>query len=158
MSSVGTRVQRDHGDLMSMITEQRAALHKVHDIAEHVENRLEDLGSTTQARLDAISSQSDATNNSMMSLRNLGEQIGLFIRTFPREIRQLLHAILRADCRTYQAVLQIQEGISRSPSCLHGSDIRFTNALGEYRELPYEYFCHWEVRLLRTCTLSKFCH
>lgn len=147
---MGTRVQRDHRDLMSMITEQRAALHKVHDIAEHVENRLGNLDSTTQARLDATSSKSDATYNSVMSLRNIGEQIGLFIRSFPREIRDLLHAILRADFRTYQAVLQIQESISRAPSSLHGSDIRFTNALGEYRELPYEYFCHWEVRLQQT--------
>ena len=72
-----------------------------------------------------------------------------FVRTFPYEIRELLQSIVQADWRTYQAVLQIQERLARSPTTLHDSNIQFTNVLGEYRELPYEYFCQWEVCIQR---------
>ncbi|KAL9117597.1 MAG: hypothetical protein Q9187_005866, partial [Circinaria calcarea] len=144
VSSMGARAKQNHGDLISKIAEQRAALHQVHGMVEHIEHRMEGVEATSQAKLDDISSKSDATYASVISLRNLAEQVMAFVGTFPQEIRNLLYTIMQADWRTYQAVLQIQERLARSPSSLHGSNIQFTNALGEYRELPYEYFCHWE--------------
>ena len=133
VSSLNVRAKQDHGDLISKIAEQRAALHQVHGMVEHIEDRMEDVEATSQAKLDAISSKSDATHASVMSLRNLAEQVMAFVGTFPREIRDLLYTIMQADWRTYQAVLQIQERLAHSPSSLHDSNIQFTNALGEYR-------------------------
>lgn len=95
---------------------------------------------------DAVSDKVDVIRTSVVSIRDLGHQILGFMRTFPGEIRDRLQAIIQADWLTYQAVLQVQEQIAHSPTGLQASNIQFTNALGEYRSLPYEYFCHWEVR------------
>ncbi|KAL9064147.1 MAG: hypothetical protein Q9161_009057 [Pseudevernia consocians] len=92
----------------------------------------------------ALSSKVDEIHLSVTSLRSVGEKIMGFICTFPNEVRELLQSIVQADWRTYQATLQIQERLAHSPTTLHESNIRFTNVLGEYRELPYEYFCQWE--------------
>ena len=73
------------------------------------------------------------------------DQILSFIRTFPQDIRERLQVLTQSDWRTYQAVLQVQDQIARSPTSLQESDIHFTNVLGEHRTLPYEYFCQWEV-------------
>lgn len=102
-------------------------------------------GIATRARLDAISSDTNATQASVTSLQTLAEQITGYIRTFPQSVPDPLQAPVQSNWQMYQVLLQIQQTISRSPTSLHASSIRFTNALGEYRELPYEYFCHWEV-------------
>ncbi|MCJ1456069.1 hypothetical protein MMC28_006426 [Mycoblastus sanguinarius] len=143
-SSINSRSKREHGDLISKIVENQAALLQVQGIVENTEGRMGGIKATSEARLDAMLSKSDATHASVMSLRTLGERILGFVRTFPREIRDLLQKILQADWRTYQAVLQIQEHLARSPTSLQESNIQFTNALGEFRRLPYEYFCQWE--------------
>ena len=146
VSSMHPTIKKNHGDLMSKIVEQRVALDQVHSKVERIQDRMEGIEATSHAKLDAILSKSDATQSSVMSLRDLMQQALAFFCTFSRDIRDLLYNIMQSDWRTYQAVLQIQERLARSPSSLLDSNIQFTNALGEYRELPYEYFCHWEVR------------
>ena len=150
------RTKQEHGDLISRVVENRAALRQVQGFVEHIDDRVERIEATSQVRLDAISSKSDAIQASLMNLRSLGDQIMAFVRSFPDEIRELLHKIVQVDWRTYQAVLQIQDRLDRSPTSLHDSNIHFTNVLGEYRELPYEYFCHWEVRALLHCSSPLF--
>ena len=143
ISSINTRTKQEHVSLMSKIAEQRATMHQLHGSVERIENRMEGVESNSRA----LSAKVDETNLSVTSLRSIGEQIMGFIRTFPQEIRELLQSIVQADWRTYQAVVQIQERLARSPTASHDSNIQFTNVLGEYRELPYEYFCQWEVRV-----------
>ncbi len=99
----------------------------------------------TKASLQTFSNRVDSSNTSIASLTTIGDQILAFLKTFPQEVRERLRAITQADWQTYQAVLRLQESISRAPTSLHESNIQFTNALGEYRSLPYEYFCDWEV-------------
>ena len=122
---------------MSKIAEQRATLHHIHHSVECIEDRVEGVESNSRA----ISTKVDETHLSVINLRSLGEQIVAFVRTFPHDVRDLLQSIMQTDWRTYQAVLQIQERLARSPTSLHESNIQFTNVLGEYRKLPYEYFC-----------------
>lgn len=130
MNAGATRL---HGDLLSKIDEQRAALYRVKSMVEHIEDRIEGIDGTSRGEMNAIKSKCDATHNSVMSLQHLSKQLMSFIINFPREIRDLLHNIVQADWRTYQAVLQIQARLAHSPSSLHASNIHFTNALGEYR-------------------------
>ena len=99
----------------------------------------------TKAGLQTLSNRVDSSNTSIASLITIGDQILAFVKSFPQEVRGRLRAITQADWRTYQAVLRLQESISQAPTSLHESNIQFTNALGEYRSLPYEYFCDWEV-------------
>ena len=145
LSKMNSRTAREHGDLMSKIAEHRATV-------LHVQNQLDSLkvnvieeGTATRASLNAISSDTNATQTSVTNLRTLTEQIAGYIRTFPQNVRDALQAPMQSNWQMYQVLLQIQQAVSRAPTSLHTSNIRFTNALGEYRELPYEYFCHWEV-------------
>lgn len=151
ISSIDTRTKQQHGTLMSKIAEQRATLHQVYSSVERIENRMEGMESSSRA----ICSKIDETHLSVTSLRSLGEQVVAFIRSFPHEIRDLLQVITQADWRTYQAVMQIQERLAQSPTSVHDSNIQFTNVLGEYRELPYEYFCQWEVRVHNPYAISR---
>ena len=106
---------------MSKIAEQRAILRQCHDSVQRIESRIEGVEISSRT----VSSKVDETHLSMMSLRSLGEQIMAYIRTFPHDIRDLLQSMMQADWRTYQAVLQIQEHLARSPTSLHDSNIQF---------------------------------
>ena len=127
------------------MSENSTLLHQVHCKMEELGARIDTSRSATQASQDERSSNVRAMYSSVISLRSIAEQIKSFVASFPQEIRKLLYTIIADDRRIYHAVLQIQEGIKASPTSLHSSNVRFTDVLGEYRELPYEYFCHWEV-------------
>ena len=131
--------------LNTRMSENSTLLHQVHCKMEGLGHRIDASYTATQVSQDECSSSVRAMHSSVISLRSIGEQIKSFIASFPEEIRKLLYTIISDDRRIYHAVLQIQEGIQASPTSLHGSNIRFTDVLGEYRELPYELFCHWEV-------------
>lgn len=150
---------------MSQAAEHRAALHKVQDGIGQVEEKIsraeavfdERLGNVENdiskarenydRRFDEIGDKIEDTKTSVMSLRSAWEQILRSVGTFPREMRELLQNIVRANWQMYQVLLSIQQSTSRSPTGLLESNIRFEDALGECRELPYEYFRHWEVRM-----------
>ena len=133
VSSINVKANRRHGDLVSKIDEQRVALHRAHGMVKHIQDRMVGIDGTSQGEMDAISSKCEATHASVMISQHLTEQLMRFVINFPREIRDLLHDIVQADRRTYQAVLQIKATIAHSLSSLHASNIQLTNALGEYR-------------------------
>ena len=163
ISSMNSRNQERHSELMSKAAEHRAALQKVQDGVVQVEDKVSRVGAALDHRLDGMeSNMSQAretssrrfdeigarivdTQTSVMSLR---EQILRCLGTFPREKRELLQSIVRANWQMYQVLLKIQQSTTRSPTGLLESNIRFKDALGDYRELPYEYFRHWEVRMI----------
>ena len=130
---------------MLKIAEHRATVLHVQKQLESLEVNVTEEGSATRARLDAIYSNTNATQASVTNLRTLAEQAADYIRTVPQNFRDALKAPMQNNWQMYQLLLQIQQAVSRAPTSLHTSNIRFTNVLGEYRELPYEYFCHWEV-------------
>ena len=142
---MNSRTAREHGDLISKVAEHRAIALHVQEQVETLKNNLTEEGIAIRAKLDAISSDTNATQASVTSLRTMAEQITDYIRTIPQSFRESLQAPMQSNWQMYQVLLQIQQTFSRAPTSLHVSNIRFTNALGEYRELPYEYFCQWEV-------------
>ena len=142
---MNTRATKEHGDLMSKIAQQRASLQGIQNQVEQLKDGLNDQAAANRARLDAISSTTDATQASVLGLRSLGDQIMQYISTFPRDIRDLLRKILRSNWQIYQVLLLLEAKIAPNPTMLLGSNIRFEDALGVYTELPYEFFRHWEV-------------
>ncbi|KAL2043073.1 hypothetical protein N7G274_004133 [Stereocaulon virgatum] len=144
LSSMNARTKMEHGDLLSKIGEHRAAMDKIRESVEQVDDRITKEREVLYGRMEAISDKMDAAQLSIIGMRSLGERILEYIKTFPREIRGLLRAIMQNNWQMYQVLLQIQHNTSRAPTAMQASNIRFTNVLGEYRELPYEYFCHWE--------------
>ena len=145
VSLINMRSRQGHDNLMSKVVETRAALRHVHRVVENMEGKMEGIEEASRASFEAMSAKCNATAISILSLRNWGEQILAFLSTFSQEIRDLLHSIVQADWRTYQAVLHLQQRLAQSPISVHESHIRFTDALGEYRELPYDFFSRWEV-------------
>lgn len=169
-----SRDEAKHSDLMSKVAEHRATLHKIQDGIVEVEDKVSRAGAAFDKRLEGIENniiQARETSNrgfdeivakvkgtqtSVMSLRSTGEQILKCLGTFPKEMRELLQKILCANWQMYQILINIQQSTARSPTGLLESNIRFEDALGDYRELPYEYFRHWEVRITAS-TKIHFC-
>ena len=135
--------------------EHTSALGQVQKSVGNVEHKMDKLDAVTDANMKAIAGKIEAINTSMVSVRTLGYQLMQFLKTFPRDIRDVLQRIMQADWRTYQAVLRIQDHLARSPSFLNESNIQFTNGLGEHTSLPYEYFCQWEVRVEHHVNASR---
>ena len=150
---------------MSKVAEHRAELQRVQNgIAQveekvsraeglfdrrlgNIENETSKARESQDRRFDEFGTKMEETKSSVMSLRGTGEQILRCLGTFPREMRELLQSIVRANWQMYQVLLSIQQNASRSPTGLLESNIRFEDAFGDRRELPYEYFRHWEVRV-----------
>ena len=149
-----SRSKSGQQSLLSKVTENRAALGRVQEEIERMGEDSREANAITCKKLDALSANFDTTQVSIMSLRSLGEQMMEYIGHFPREVRDLLRAILQSNWQIYRVLLQTQQSTSPSPTGLLESNIKFEDALGEYRELPYEYFRHWEVRNLLQLRLS----
>ena len=145
LSKMDARAASEHGGLMSKIAEQRAALQHIHEQVVYLNDGLNHQAAATRASLDAISSTTDATQASVLSLRSLGDQIMQYIGAFPRDLRDLLRTIMRSNWQMYQLLLQIQTNTSPNPTVLLESNIKFEDAMGDYLELPYQFFRHWEV-------------
>ena len=125
---------------MAAVADNRAALGRIQSGTEDMSNSLQEANAASHKKLDALSTKTDATQSSILSLRSLAEQVASHIAHFPRELRDLLRAILRSNWQMYQVLLQVQRCTSHNPTGLLDSNIKFEDALGEYRELPYEYF------------------
>ncbi|KAI9864391.1 MAG: hypothetical protein M1813_003311 [Trichoglossum hirsutum] len=169
LSEMESRARGEHSNLLSRVIDLRAGVNDVrqeaqeikeelvHKQAEHAVQQMEaanDLNnkvdtinesiSHNTSQLNSISSTTSSIQTSIVSLRNLGGQFIQFINTFLAEMRELLQRVLRTNLQIYYMLLFSQSGMGRSPSLLLQSNIRFEDALGRVRELPYEWFRHWE--------------
>ena len=131
--------------MTSRFEQQKVVLSRIEHTGGSIEHKIDKLATVADANSEAIAKKIEIADTSITSLRALGSQILDFLKTFPQEIRDRLQSITRADWRTYQAILRIQDHLARSPSSLSETNIHFTNSLGEYSSLPYQYFCQWEV-------------
>jgi hypothetical protein len=95
--------------------------------------------------IEHISSVVTNTQTTLISLRDAGFHIQHFLRTFPAELRSYLRSILQSNMRMYSILLQIQDSVAARPTLRLDSNIKFEDALGVVRDLPYEWFRHWEV-------------
>ena len=135
-------------DLHCKIIEHRTKLEQVQASIENLEGNISQKTAAVCERLNTISEKANAMQLSVLSMRHFRDQIMAYVRIFPKEGIELLKTVIKNNAQIYQTLMQIQHSVSRAPSSLQASNLRFTNVLGEYRELPYEYFCQWEVRRL----------
>ena len=145
---MNARMRQEQKDLHCKIAEHRTKLEQVQESIENLEGNISQKTAAVCERLDTISENANATQLSILSMRHLRDQIMAYITTFPKEGIELLKTVIKNNAQIYQTLIQIQHSVSRAPSSIQASNLRFTNVLGEYRELPYEYFCQWEVRRL----------
>ena len=145
---MNVRMKQEQKDLHCKIAEHRIRLERVQSSIENLEGNISQKTVAVCERLNTISEKANALQLSILSMRHFKDQIMAYIRTFPKEGIELLKTVIKNNAQIYQTLMQIQHSVSRAPSSLQASNLRFTNVLGEYRELPYEYFCQWEVRRL----------
>lgn len=145
---MNVRMKQEQKDLHCKIAEHRTKLEQVQASIESLEGNISQKTAAVCERLNTISEKANAVQLSVLNMRHLKDQIMAYIRTFPKEGIELLKTIIKNNAQICQTLMQIQHSVSRAPSSLQASNLRFTNVLGEYRELPYEYFCQWEVRSL----------
>ena len=137
---------------MSMLTNSTGRQSRKYGQQRRLTTLVEDLRPLISHRkANNLTTQVQAIRSSVVSLRGLGENIIAHVRRLPKKMRELLQAILYSNWQIYQILLQIQRTTSQSPTGLLDSNIKFEDALGEYKELPYEHFRHWEVGI--TCIL-----
>ena len=125
----------------------QSILHDVQKRLQHTEDRSREIYEMHHAKLNTISSKVDTVQDSIMRLRSLGEQVIGYLSIFPFRMQGLLRAILQTNVQSYQILVQMKEGTLRNPVAHLESDIKFEDALGQVRYLPYEHFRYWEVRL-----------
>ncbi len=137
---------RDNTDLMKKVVEHRTALQQVQNHVIENEEKMTDRDKTLNRKLDLVADQVHESQRSLLSLRATGVQIFGLLRSFPLEVRDSLRSVLQCNWHMYQILLQIQNSPSRAPTGKLDSNIKFEDALGDRRELPYDIFRHWEVR------------
>lgn len=162
MSRIESQSRDQHDKLFTCLSQNKEVLSRARDelsearneateshskLAADVQTVREELKTSNQ-RLDNISSAATSLQASTMTLGNIGRQILLFISTFPAEIRDLLKTIVRSNVQIYTLLLSTQDNMSSNPTLLLQSNIHFEDALGRSRELPFEWFRHWEVGFL----------
>lgn len=144
LSRIEVRGKKEHTYLMTKVAEHRAALEQVQHHLINIEENMTNADHVYNARLNAISDKVGETQQSVLSLRGIGEQISALLRSFLLEMRDLLQGILQSNWHIYQILLQIQHNPPKSPTGLLDSNIKFEDAMGDRRELPYDIFRHWE--------------
>lgn len=142
---MSSRSKKEHEDLITDVADTRAGVNQLYEELGHLGNHLRTADIAGREKLEAVFAKTDATQASITRLRSLGEQVMGCVGQFPKEIRDFLRSILQSNWQIYRLLLQVQKNISHSPTGLLDSNIKFEDALGEYKELPYEYFRHWEV-------------
>lgn len=136
----------EHSELLTKATEHRAALNNVKGRITNIEDSIKQAAQASNNRLDALSTDIEITKASVISIGSLGQEILSFVSSFPSDLHSLLQQVLQSNGQIYRGLLSLQQSMTRSPTGLLESNIRFEDAMGDLRELPYEYFRHWEVR------------
>lgn len=144
--------QEFKSDFSSLANDVRSKFDKVMASSSSVSGDLNIVSATvraTQSSLEDVSTTLSSAQTTLMSLRDIGFQIKQFLCTFPAELRGLLQNILRTNMQMYFMLLNIHSSVGASPSNQGSSKFKLEDALGVVRELPYEWFRHWEVCLVR---------
>ena len=81
----------------------------------------------------------------MLCLRAVSDQVASSVQRSSAENQDLLKGIMRANLESHDILSAIQQKISPQLSVVNESNIKFTDALGRYEELPYQYFRTWSV-------------
>lgn len=140
---------------VKQVTAQRSTV-STNDTLGAVHCQMDEFTESTNSRLDSISSSTKSLQTSVLSLRDIGQQVINFLETFPKEIRELLHKILQMNFQIYSLLLHSQSNIGTSPTLLLESNIRFEDALGRVRELPYQWFRYWEASFPNTFVSNEY--
>ena len=127
-------------------TEHQSVLYSINERTQSMDDRMKLVQAADHEILESVDARVDKIDHSIVQARQFGQQIMDYLNAFSGKIQGLLRAILQSNLQTYQLMLQMQQNVPPRPTNLLESNIRFEDVLGELKELPYEYFRHWEVK------------
>ena len=130
---------------MTEILQQRQDALRIDEEFRNVRERADETRADLSQKLETVVNTTDSIQSRVHSCQSVGQQILAFVASFPSEIRESLRKISQTDIQIYDTLLQVQQDIAAAPTNVLQSNIRFEDALGRGRDLPYEYFRHWEV-------------
>ena len=96
-ANLGKRRENEHSELLSKVAEHRSILDSVGERITNIEDRIQQAAQTSDKKLEALSSDVEATKAAVMSFRGVGQQIMSFFSAFPLEMRDLLQKILQSN-------------------------------------------------------------
>lgn len=157
------KTQKEHdSDLRTGMSELRQSILEAQVQHEINDKKFTRLSRITQASLSDIRTEvgdfnSDigncleisAATSSMpvpfMSIQDLGKQIISFLSSFPVEMRDLLRKMHVMNMQVYYILLHQPRSIPASPNELLDTGIELLDCMGRRFQLPYKWFCRWEV-------------
>lgn len=144
-ANLGKRREKEHSELLSKVAEHRSTLDSLGERITNIKDRIQQAAQTSDEKLEALSSDVEATKAAVMSFRGVKQQITSVFSAFPLEMRDLLQKIHQSNLQIYHILLRIQQSPTQSPTQSLDSNIQFEDAMGELIPLPYVYSRHWEV-------------
>ena len=139
------RSRAEHTYLMAEILKHRQDAIRVDEGLRQVKDQVSKTRADLKQRIESVDDTVVSVQNRVQNIQNIGEQILAFLGSFPSEFRALLRNMTQMDFRIYNILLEVQRDIAAAPTNILQSNIRFEDALGRGRELPYEFFRRWEV-------------
>ncbi|KAL8714822.1 MAG: hypothetical protein Q9220_001335 [cf. Caloplaca sp. 1 TL-2023] len=140
----GRAKENDQG-VAEKLTGQRHQLDRVEAGINDLDQRLAREQTATNQKISDLGATTTTSNAAILSLRDISGYISTFLASFPQEFRGFIQRVLQDNWNMYQVLLQIRDRIPAQPTTLIDSNIKFEDALGRTKELPYEFFRHWEV-------------
>lgn len=110
--------------------------------------QVEKIAESTDQGVSSLNIGVTPISASLTRLGDLGIQALTIMRTLPSELRTILRTVLQTNMQMYTVLLEVHRKIAAPPTLALESNIRVEDALGEIRSLPFEWFRHWEVRVL----------
>lgn len=110
-----------------------------------IRTEVSDFNSDIGNRLEEITAATSSMDMSLMSIQDLGKQIISFLSSFPVEMRDLLRKVHAMNMQIYYILLHQPRSMAPSPSEFLDARIELLDCMGRKFQLPYEWFCRWEV-------------
>ena len=146
MSTTSIQLQdaqdQNHVQILNRQVQQDEAIQSIAERARCTEAMIGQAAQEATTDMTTVRSDTASVRSSVVHMSNIGQQLLSFLGSFQSEMRQKIGRLLSLNWLMYQMLLVMQQNISRSPTGLLQSNIRFEDAMGEPKELPYEYFRH----------------
>jgi hypothetical protein len=117
---------------------------------EPLQDQLNIVAVGSKRKLDSISTDVVSVATSVSHFGGILSNVVRFLRSIRSETRAALQQILQTNMQTYAMLVASQNNIDMTPSLLLESNIQFEDAVGRTSSLPYQWFRHWEVSVMKS--------
>ena len=146
-SKIGADMRTSVRYLEDRITEQQMILRLTEERQQRTDAQMKLTQAADHKMLELINDKIDRVGLSVVEASHFGRQVMNFLNGFTGKVHELLRAILFSNLELYRLMIQQQQNMPARPTNSLESNIKFEDALGEIKELPYVHFRQWEVKL-----------